>query len=197
MRVPNYGRRGLHLVAALFLALGFPCLGEDGRRDGADQIQALLKHLSEHSAKPQNVLDPQLSDRERKRNLDYFSDAAYEFSVTPIGEISIQAKGRAVLPVRLLFTTRTRDLHATTRLNFVERGGVWYFATFDFLKVPPLFIALMVIEVILFVAYGAVILVLKEGLEKKGKLRAINLVKLFIPLCWPALFSESRLPTKL
>jgi hypothetical protein len=55
----------------------------------------------------------------------------------------------------------------------------------------------MVMEIILFVAYAAVILVLKDGLEKKGKLWGINLVKLFIPLFWPALFSESRLPTKL
>jgi|SRR6266481_6631524 len=139
--------KGLRLAAtcALLLSASVAIVGQDAHLGDTDQIKGLIKKLCDHSANIENLVDPQLGGQERKNSLDHFSDPSYELTLIPNGEIKIEPEGHAVVPVRVHFKNSTSTLDANVDVKFIQRGGVWHFANFDFLGWPPILVAVLIV----------------------------------------------------
>ncbi|HEY2857599.1 MAG TPA: hypothetical protein VGJ21_04235 [Terracidiphilus sp.] len=100
-----------------------------------DQIQALVQSLESHRP-PKDLLDPTMSeDLREKQSLPFRDD--YQISVAQQSEVKISG-AVATEPVKLAFkrtsSTSTEEIESNTHLDFVKRGGRWYFANYKFLE---------------------------------------------------------------
>lgn len=161
-------------------------------KSDADQITGLMAALSNHSKAPAVVLDPALSGPDREKNLSHFSATPYELSIVPNGGAPTITGDSASEPVRVHYKAEDgNSVDASETAQFVRRNGVWYFASFDFMKWPAFLIVVLVACMLVGIVYAATVLVLWNRLTKHGKLGA-NAVKMFIPLFWASLFRQTR-----
>lgn len=110
--------------------------------------------------------------------------------MAPKGDIRFEQSGTlASVPIHFHFKSGARELETDGTADFVKRGDSWYFASFDFLKTPGVLILVLVGCVTVGISYATVILMLKHRLEKASQFNGANLIKIFIPLFWPQLFS--------
>ena len=89
----------------------------------ADQIQRLMRSLSDHSKSPADLLDPSLSPNERQKFLKHFATSHYDLSLTPTSGIPAATGDFLSVPVRVQFDGRdgnTLDANATAQ--FVKEG---------------------------------------------------------------------------
>lgn len=157
-----------------------------------DQINNLMRSLSDHSKSPSEVLDPQLSASDRQANIKHFSAPHYELSLVPTGGIPVSPGGSASVPIRVHFDAKDgNSLDTSGTAQFVKRGDTWYFANFDFMSWTAFLIILLVLGVFVGISYAATILVLGSKLLKQGPLGS-NGVKMFFPFFWPSLFRQAR-----
>ena len=178
------------MVGLLGVAMSM-CAQAPASKSDADQIKGLMAGLSNHSRTPADVLDPNLSSPERDKNLHRLSAPNYDLSVVPEG-VPVITGDSASVPVRVRFDDKegnTLDTKATA--HFVKRGGMWYFANFDFMRWPGFLIAVLVVGILVCIAYAATVLVLWVKLSRQGQLGA-NGVKAFLPFFWPYLFRLLR-----
>ena len=145
-----------------------------------NEMKKLLSDHSEQSIKPSDALDPSLNQENRQKTLAYFTDS-YQLSVVPTAPIWIKADGSASIPVRVEFKNPTTELSADSTARFVKRNGVWYYADFDFLGIPPVLILTMVICGGAVVGYATTVLILRWRLARRGMLTWGNRVRLFFP----------------
>jgi hypothetical protein len=155
------------------------------------QISKLLTGLSDHSVKPSDVLDPSMNAKERATNLGFFDDPSYQLSLVPVGAIDIKPNGSAVVPVKVSFKTANKEMAAQSTAEFVKRDQGWYFASFSFVAFPTVIIAVIVVGVLVGISYATGVLLLRRKLLRQGKLDWGNRAKIFIPIFWPRLFSQS------
>ncbi|MDE1156353.1 MAG: hypothetical protein PW735_11585 [Acidobacteriaceae bacterium] len=162
-------------------------------KSDADQITGLLAALSNHAKVPSDVLDPTLSGPERDKNLGHFSSGPYELSVIPNDGAPVITGDSASVPVRVHYKADDgNSLDASATAQFIRRNGIWYFASFDFMKWPGFLIIVLVVCVLVGIGYAATVLVLWSRLTKHGALGGANAVKMFVPLFWGSLFRQSR-----
>jgi hypothetical protein len=157
----------------------------------ADQIQRLMRSLSEHSKSPADLLDPSLSPNERQKFLKHFATSHYDLSLTPTSGIPAATGDFLSVPVRVQFDGRdgnTLDANATAQ--FVKKDGEWYFANFNFLSWPSFLIAVLVVGLLAGVGYAATVIFLMLKLIKRGPL-GTNRLKMFFPIFWPRLFRQA------
>jgi hypothetical protein len=100
-------------------------------------IKQLILDLENHSISPGRALDPAVTGRTRAKDLDELSDPHFELTLTAKGEIVFSPDGTAHLDADVHFSDQTSEMSNTDgTVHFVERQGRWYFANYDFLKVP-------------------------------------------------------------
>jgi hypothetical protein len=185
-------------AVTLLATLGFLGVATDlsaqapaGRSD-AEQISRLLKDLSDHTRAPSDVLDPSLGSSSRDENLNRFSAQKYVLSLVPAEGIPPIAGETASVPIRVRFDDgEGNSLDADATAHFVKRDGVWYFSSFDFMACPAFLVIVFVVGMLVAVSYAATALTLWFRLLRRGLLAA-NLVKIYIPFCWPVLFRLIR-----
>ncbi len=182
----------LAAVCSLLVFSNLVVFSQAQQMNDAEQIKEVMKRLSGHLANAEDLVDPKLSGQERKKSLGHFGDPTYQLTLIPTDGIRIQPDGHAVVPARVHFKTSTQELDANVEVKFVQRNGVWYFANFDFLGWPAVLVAVLIIGIGVGIAFAAVVLILRSRLRKQGKLKGANLIKIFVPIFWPKLFSESR-----
>jgi len=157
-----------------------------------DQIKELMTSLSSQAKKPADVLDPMLSAAIRKKNLGHFSASPYELNVVPDGGAPSISGDTATVPVRVHYKAEDgNSLDVSATVQFVRRGGNWYFANYDFMKWPVFLIIVLVLGISAGIAYAATVLVLWRRLTKQ-KTQGANIVKMFVPFFWPFLFRQTR-----
>lgn len=110
-------------ICALLLS-GIVFSGQESTRSDTDQITGLMRRLSDHSVKADDLVDPKLGGEERKKSLDYFSDSSYELTFIPVGEIRIQPDGHAIAPARVHFRNLTGSLDANVDIKFEGVCGI-------------------------------------------------------------------------
>lgn len=153
----------------------------------ADQIKSLMAALSNHSKTPAEVLNPNLSQSDRDKNLERLSAPNYELSIVPEAAPTI-TNGSASAPVRVHFDDQEGNtLDASATAHFIKVGNMWYFSNFDFMRIPLFLIFVIVVCALIGIAYAATVLVLWRRLTKQGRF-GIDAVKVFFPIFWPSLF---------
>jgi len=166
--------------------------GPDESRESAQQIVGLLTSLSDHSASPADVLDPNLGPSDREKNLRRLSASRYVLSLVPSDGIPPITGGYASVPVRVHFDDGNgNSLDANATVQFVERDGKWYFSNFHFLEWPGFLVLVLILGVLAGVTYAGTVLILANRLLKQGALGADGL-RMFVPLFWPYLFRKLR-----
>jgi hypothetical protein len=102
-------------------------------------------------------------------------------------------KNRPRSPLRELMLNLTSELDDSgVDIRFIGRGGVWYFADFGFLGWDLISIVQFVGGLLIAISFATGVLILRRRLSKQGRLNGANLIKIFIPIFWPKLFSETR-----
>lgn len=149
------------------------------------QISKLMSTLCDHSANPEMLLDPQSENKHR--SLTYFDDQSYQLSLVPLGTVEFEQNGQASVPVRVHFRNSTREVDTRSTAEFVLRGGVWYFANFDFLGFPVIIVVVIILTVIVGISYAMGVLILRRRIVERGGLQGADVIKVFVPLFWPAL----------
>jgi hypothetical protein len=159
----------------------------------AGQITSLMASLSDHSKNPADVLDPNLSASDRQKNLKHFNAPHYELNLTPVGDISEITSDTASVPVSVHFKTDDgNSLDANATAQFVRRNGTWYFSNFDFMAWPVFLIVVLIVGMAVGISYAITVVILRSRLAKQGQQWGVNIVKIFIPIFWPALFRQTR-----
>jgi hypothetical protein len=100
-------------------------------------IKRLILDLENHSISPDRALDPEVTGKTREKDIDELSDLHFELTLTPKGEIVYSPDGTAHLDANIHFSDSTGEMSNTDgTVHFVQRQGRWYFANYDFLKMP-------------------------------------------------------------
>jgi hypothetical protein len=159
-------------------------------------ISRLIASLSNHSVSPAKALDPAVTGESRTSELKLLSDAGYELTITPTGEPEWSGDSRVSIPAKVQFKDETTGLDISARVEFVERNGEWYFADYNFLKMPWLFWLFAIAMFAYALLTAATVIVLRRRLVRSGQLRGANYIKIFIPFFWPSLFRVTRRPTE-
>lgn len=193
MKIQSYKRTvRLVMLGLLGVVMSLSAQAPTSKSD-ADQITGLLAALSDHAKAPADVLDPTLTGPERDKNLGHFSTGQYELSIVPNDGAPAITGDSASVPVRVHYKAEDgNSLDASATAQFVRRNGVWYFASFDFMKWPAFLIVVLVVCVLVGIGYAATVLVLWSRLTKHGVLGGANAVKMFVPLFWASLFRQTR-----
>jgi hypothetical protein len=178
-------------ILALLLTTSVSAASAQVTSEDKREILVLLQGLADHSAKPSDVLDPDLGEKQRDRALTYFSDPEYQLSLQSAGDASFTDNDSASMPVHFRFKTSSSESDSKCRVDFVKRSGKWYFANYDFLSFPIVIIVLIGIGGIIGISYASAVLLLRSKLIRAGKLDITNRVKMFIPVFWPTLFRSS------
>lgn len=174
------------LAIAILLAAQAPL------KSDTDQIIVLIASLSDHARIPADVLDPALSGSERDRNLRYFSPKPYELSIIPRDGAPTITGDFASVPVRVHYEAEDgNSLDASATARFVRRNGIWYFASFDFMKWPAFLVVVALVCILAGIGYAATVLVLWSRLTKH-ELPGVNATKIFVPIFWASLFRQTR-----
>jgi hypothetical protein len=155
----------------------------------------LMKKLADHSAPAENLVDPKLGSKQRQKTLDYFRDPSYQLTLVPTAAPKIDSDGRATVPVRLHFKNLTSQVDGDAEIRFIQRGGAWYFADFSFLGWTLAEIIMYIVGMGIAVAFATGVLILRRRLRRQNMLNGANLLKIFIPIFWPKLFSDTRIRT--
>jgi hypothetical protein len=160
-------------------------------RNDVEQISSLVAALSNGSRPPSDVLNPNLSPSDRRKNLKHFRAKHYELSLVPEGNSDIEGNSASVM-VRVRFKNDDGDeLNTSTTAHFVRRDGTWYFSDFDFMSWPGGLIVVLLVGAFAGVGYAATVLTLLRKLHERGSL-ASDGIKMFVPLFWPTLFRQIR-----
>ena len=193
MKIQSYKRTvRLVMLGLLGVAMSLSAQAPASKSD-ADQITGLLSALSNHAKAPADVLDPTVNGLERDKNLGHFSSGPYELSVVPNDGAPAITGDSASVPVRVHYKAEDgNSLDASATAQFVRRNGIWYFASFDFMKWPGFLIVVLVVCVLVGIGYAATVLVLWSRLTKHGALGGANAIKMFVPLFWASLFRQTR-----
>jgi uncharacterized membrane protein len=192
IKIQNY-KRTIRLVMLGLLGVVISLSAQSPSKSDADQITGLLAALSNRAKAPADVLDPTLSGPERDKNLRHFSTGPYELSVVPNDGAPAITGDSASVPVRVHYKAEDgNSLDASTTAQFVRRNGIWYFASFDFMKWPAFLIVVFVVGLLVAISYAATVLVLWSRLTKHGAFGGANMVKMFIPFFWASLFRQTR-----
>jgi hypothetical protein len=189
----QYGRTVNLVAMSCLLGVGISVFAQTPT-SGSDSsaITRLMVGLSDHSIAPADVLDPSLSPSDRSKNLSRFRDPHYELSLVPTEGVPVITGDSASVPVRVHFRTETGQVETNATVRFVRRNNSWYFSSFDFLSWPALLIGVLAVCVIAGVGYATGVLVLRTRLLRRGQLRGVNGIKIFIPVFWPTLFRQAR-----
>lgn len=192
----NIARLGSVALCGLILGVNVVLLGQNSQTSSdREQIMMLMEKLADHSAPAEKLVDPKLGGKERQKTLDYFSDPSYQLTLVPTEAPKIEPDGRAIVPVRLHFKNLTSQVDGDADIRFIQRGGAWYFADFNFLGWTLAEIAIYIVGMGIAIAFATGVLILRRRLRKQNMLNGANLVKIFIPIFWPKLFSNTRIRT--
>lgn len=176
-------------LVSLLIILPF-AMAQDSREEEA--IARLLESLSNHSVTPESALDPTLSGEHRKTQLDLLSDHSYELAIRPSGQPVWLGDSTLSIPAKIQFKDETTTLDISSKVELVRRNGQWYFANYDFLRVPWLFWLFAVAMLAYGVLTAVTVIILRRRLIQSGHLRGGNYIKIFIPFFWPSLFRLTR-----